>query len=656
MARKRSNKNKSKLSKILSIILLIASIILLISLMYINILPITQLGIIAAIILIIDLIIITSMHKSKRKTLSYILSLFLTIIMLVGSFYTLKTTGLINNLNLNYKTYNYSVIVLKKSKYKKIDDIKNKKLGYYNTDGDETKKSLSKLSKKISTNNTSYDDINALASSLLDSKEDAILIEDSYLKILEEDNEAENNSKKDTESFKDKTKTIYKFSIVIKTNNISKDTDVTKKPFNIYISGIDTYGQISSVSRSDVNMIVTVNPKTKQILLTSIPRDYYVQLHGKTGYKDKLTHAGLYGADMSVKTLEDLLNIEINYYIKVNFTSVINIVEALGGVEVYSDYTFTSIDGYNYTKGYNKVNGEQALSFARERKAFSEGDRQRVKDQQALLEAMFRKCTSPAIITKYNSLMNSINGSFVTNMSANRITSLIRMQLIGKYKWIITSNSLDGENSSNYTYSYSAQKLYVMEPIEDSVKYAKELIDSVIDGEKLDPTYDGNASDVHSVSRNKQSTNKNTEQKKNDTENKEGLKANLNRPSITIIEGDTYTYHGYKATYNGIDITSSSEATFSINGKTYNDYKDLVSYITNSLEKGEYNIVYKITYKESSLTLNQSLIIKEKETTYTDTSNDTDNNIDNNDTKENKDNNQTQDNSNSEQEEEKNNE
>ena len=656
MARKRSNKNKSKLSKILSIILLIASIILLISLMYINILPITQLGIIAAIILIIDLIIITSMHKSKRKTLSYILSLFLTIIMLVGSFYTLKTTGLINNLNLNYKTYNYSVIVLKKSKYKKIDDIKNKKLGYYNTDGDETKKSLSKLSKKISTNNTSYDDINALASSLLDSKEDAILIEDSYLKILEEDNETEDNSKKDTESFKDKTKTIYKFSIVIKTNNISKDTDVTKKPFNIYISGIDTYGQISSVSRSDVNMIVTVNPKTKQILLTSIPRDYYVQLHGKTGYKDKLTHAGLYGADMSVKTLEDLLNIEINYYVKVNFTSVINIVEALGGVEVYSDYTFTSIDGYNYTKGYNKVNGEQALSFARERKAFSEGDRQRVKDQQALLEAMFRKCTSPAIITKYNSLMNSINGSFVTNMSANRITSLIRMQLIGKYKWIITSNSLDGENSSNYTYSYSAQKLYVMEPIEDSVKYAKELIDSVIDGEKLDPTYDGNASDVHSVSRNKQSTNKNTEQKKNDTENKEGLKANLNRSSITITEGDTYTYHGYKATYNGIDITSSSEATFSINGKTYNDYKDLVSYITNSLEKGEYNIVYKITYKESSLTLNQSLIIKEKETTYTDTSNDTDNNIDNNDTKENKDNNQTQDNSNSEQEEEKNNE
>ena len=432
MARKRSNKNKSKLSKILSIILLIASIILLISLIYINILPITQLGIIAAITLIIDLIIITSMHKSKRKVLSYILSLFLTIIMLVGSFYTLKTTGLINNLNLNYKTYNYSVIVLKKSKYKKIDDIKNKKLGYYNTDGDETKKSLSKLSKKISTNNTSYDDVNALASSLLDSKEDAILIEDSYLKILEEDNEKENNSKKDTEGFKDKTKTIYKFSIVIKTNNISKDTDVTKKPFNIYISGIDTYGQISSVSRSDVNMIVTVNPKTKQILLTSIPRDYYVQLHGKTGYKDKLTHAGLYGADMSVKTLEDLLNIEINYYIKVNFTSVINIVEALGGVEVYSDYTFTSIDGYNYTKGYNRVNGEQALSFARERKAFSEGDRQRVKDQQALLEAMFRKCTSPAIITKYNSLMNSINGSFVTNMSANRITTGILQDKSGK--------------------------------------------------------------------------------------------------------------------------------------------------------------------------------------------------------------------------------
>ena len=215
-----------------------------------------------------------------------------------------------NTCVLYYKTYNYSVIVLKNSKYKNINDINNKKIGYYKTEGEETEKSLTKLSKKITTNNTSYDDVYTLANNLLNNKEDAMLIEDSYLKILEEDNNTEEKSNKNIEEFKDKTKTIYKFSIIIKTNNISKDTDVTKKPFSIYVSGIDTYGKISSVSRSDVNMIVTVNPKTKQILLTSIPRDYYVKLHNTTGYKDKLTHAGLYGADMSVNTLEDLLNIE----------------------------------------------------------------------------------------------------------------------------------------------------------------------------------------------------------------------------------------------------------------------------------------------------------------------------------------------------------
>lgn len=329
---------------------------------------------------------------------------------------------------------------------------------------------------------------------------DAILVEDTYLDILNENGVTTSNdsssdthsssssdSSTDTKSFSDKTKVIYKFSIVVKTSDISKDLDVTKKPFNIYISGIDTYGSISSVSRSDVNMVVTVNPKTKQILLTSIPRDYYVPLHGKSGYNDKLTHAGLYGVDMSIKTIEDLMDIEINYYVKVNFTSVINIVDAIGGVDVYSDYDFTSLDGYKYSKGYNSVDGKEALSFARERKSFQAGDRQRVKDQQALLEAMFRKCTSTSIITKYNSLLDSVSGSFVTNMPTDRLKALIRMQVAKKYKWTITANSLDGANSSNYTYSYSSQKLYVMEPIEDSVNYAHKLIKSVEEGEKTRP-------------------------------------------------------------------------------------------------------------------------------------------------------------------------
>ena len=643
MAKK--GKKKTKLIyKILSAILLIVSIILVLSLIYINVLPLLYLGIMAGIIFIIDLIVIILMTKSKKRVTASLISLILSIIMGLISFYILRTTGLLNSLNLNYKTYNYSVVVLKDGYYDKIEDIENQKLGYYDTDGPETKKSLSKLAKKVKTDNKDYSDTYTLASDLLEGNVDAILIEDSYLTILEENNsnaeavsKTETDDKKSIDDFSDKTKVIYKFTIIVKVGNFSKDTDVTRKPFSIYLSGIDTYGSISSVSRSDVNMVITINPNTRQILLTSIPRDYYVQLHDKTGYKDKLTHAGLYGVDMSVQTIEDLLDVEINYYMKVNFTSVIDIVEAIGGVEVYSDYTFTSLDGYNYTKGYNKVNGEEALSFARERKAFREGDRQRVKDQQALFEAMFRKCTSPAILTKYNSLMNSISGSFVTNMPTDRITSLLKMQLKKKYKWTITSNSLDGADSSNYTYSYSSQKLYVMEPIEDSVNYAKKLIDSVIDGEKLDPTYDGNASDIHTVSRNKAASysNNNNTQTKETTTNKEGLKASLNKTSITMTEGDTYTYYGYRATYNGKDITSSSSATFSINGKTYNNYQDLIYYITNILTAGNYNVVYRITYNGGGVSLNQSVIIEAKEkTAYSDNTNENNNNDSTEDTTE----------------------
>lgn len=614
---KNAKKKQKKIYKFLSWGLLLVSIVLIVSLLYFNILPITYQFLVMGIIALIDLILLFLMLKSKKKWFGAILSFIVMLVMLVISFYVFKTAGLLNNLNLNYKTYNYSVVVLKDSDYDKINDIENKNLGFYETDGDECEKSLEKLAKKVDTENLGYEDINTLASDLLDKKVNAILIENTYLDILDEnDNEDMTNSEENSNiiNFSEKTKVIYTFSIIVKTSDISKDLDVTKKPFNIYISGIDTYGEISSVSRSDVNMVVTVNPQTRQILLTSIPRDYYVKLHGKSGYNDKLTHAGLYGVDMSIQTIEDLLDIEINYYVKVNFTSVIEIVDAIGGVEVYSDYDFTSIDGYHYSKGYNKVDGKEALSFARERKAFSAGDRQRVKDQQALLEAMFRKCTSTSIITKYNSLLNSIEGSFVTNMPTDRLTALIKMQIAKKYKWTITSNSLDGENSSNYTYSYSSQKLYVMEPIEESVTYATELINSVLDGEKLDPTYDGNASDVHNVtqssSKNSSSTSNSNSTSNSSTKNNEGLKANLGKTTVTFTEGETFTYYGYTATYNGSNITNSSTVTFSINGNSYTDYHKLISYVSD-LSAGEYNIVYRINYSGNNVTLNQTVIIKE---------------------------------------------
>ena len=530
---KKQKKKNKLIYKLILLLLFLVSAIFVVGIMKLNVLSLKWFMAVLGIILVIDFLFWLFIIKSKKKKTSSAFAIIFTIILSLGSFYLFKTSGLLADVVSNYKTYNYSVIVLNDRGYDKIRDLNNKIVGYLDNDTSEEKKSLEKLRSKITPDLKDYEDIDKMGSALFDGDVDSILIEDSYLKMLVEEDSRYNED----------CKVIYSFKVRVKMDNFSKDVDVTKKTFNIYVSGIDTYGSVDSVSRSDVNMVVTVNPKTKQILLTSIPRDYYVALPGKTGYRDKLTHAGLYGVDMSVKTIEKLLDIDINYYVKVNFTSVIEIVDALGGVSVYSDYDFTSIDGYHYSKGYNKVNGEQALSFARERKAFSAGDNQRVKDQQALLQAMFKKCISKEIIYKYNKLLNSLNGSFVTNMPTNKLTSLIRMQLDDMADWTITSNSLTGTDSSNYTYSYSTSKLYVMEPDEDSVTKAHDLIKSVYDGEVLENSYKDNDGNSHTVTKINPSTNntpsKNNDDKKDDIKKDDTVTSKVD--SSEVITSDTVT-------------------------------------------------------------------------------------------------------------------
>lgn len=562
--------------KLNSIILSIISILLISYIIYLNILNIPFLILVISFILSINLISIFLMFKSKLKRLGFILSIILIIIFSILSFYISKLSGLLNNLDLNYKTYNYSILVSNNSNYKKLNDLKTKDIGYYD-DGEEiNNKALNKVLKKINLDSNLYNDNYELANALLDGEVDAILIEKSYLDILDE-----------SINFKDNIKDIYDFSIISNIKDFSKDLNVTKEPFNIYVSGIDTYGEISSISRSDVNMIISINPNTRDILITSIPRDYYIKLHGKTGYRDKLTHASLYGTDTSIKTLEDLFDININYYIKVNFSSVIDIVNAIGGIKVYSDYTFTSRDNYDYKKGYNNVNGEEALSFARERKAFAAGDRQRVKNGQAVFKAILDKCMSKSIILKYNKLLDSINGSFVTNMPTSRITSLVKLQISKNYNWNIMANSLEGIDSSNYTYSTPNIKSYVMIPDEEDVDNASTLIKNVLNNDDID-------TEVVSY-----------------IDNNDKLKVKLVRSSITMDKGDEYIYHGYNATYDGEDITNDKDIKeeFIINDKKYDNYRDLVYYITYNLDSGNYIIKYNISYKDETKTLEQELTI-----------------------------------------------
>ena len=501
---KKKNKDKKKKLtgyKIVGALLIISSLMLLGVVLYINILPMKYLAIVVGILFVINLILnfflFRKKVKKKPKKISTVFALLFSIIFLVASFFIFKTFGVLDDMSEEYRTYTYHVLVKNDSSYQDIGDISGKTLGYYNNNSNATKKALEKLSEKVKTENESYGNLDSLGASILTEETESILVEDSQKTKL--DNAGSNSDSGSLSGFSGKTRILYTFKVTVKVE--SKDVDVTKDVFNIYISGMDEYGEVSEISRSDVNMIITINPKNKQILMTNIPRDYYVQLHDTSGYKDKLTHAGNYGIDTSIATIEDLLGIQINYYFKVNFSSLVNIIDALGGVEVYSEYDFQSYNGYNFSKGYNSVDGKAGLSFVRERKTFAEGDNQRGKNQQAMIEAIFRKCTSPSIITKYNSLLNSLKDSMITNMPMKSITKLAKMQLKDNASWTLTSNSLTGTGSYDYTYTYPYQELYVTVPDEESISEAKEMISKVTSGEKLESSYDGDSSDVHSVTK-----------------------------------------------------------------------------------------------------------------------------------------------------------
>lgn len=389
---------------------------------------------------------------------------------------TLDFLGDMTTETVNAKTY--SVVVLKDSKYSKLEDLQYRLLLYYDTELNQNKGAIDKLTGVMTIVTEKTDDVHELANRLIKSEVDAILIEDSYYAMIEED----------IPDFKDKTKVVYTFALEDVIQTIAKEVSVTKEPFVVFVSGIDSYGKISSVARSDVNMLVVVNPQTKQILLVNTPRDYYVKLHGTSGYRDKLTHAGIYGIDMSVKTMEDLYSVDINYYVRVNFTSLINIIDAIGGVNVYSEYDFTSrIGKYHFKKGYNQMNGKQALGFARERYSFAEGDRMRGQNQQAVINAMIEKvCSSTTILTKFDALLDSLKGSFQTNMEYTKMLDIVRMQISDGASWNISSISVDGSGSSERTYSMGKTRLSVLIPYAGSVNKAEALIDDVLEGKMLE--------------------------------------------------------------------------------------------------------------------------------------------------------------------------
>ncbi len=475
---KKVKENKSKLDivfKVIAFIYVILTIVFFISVVKMDLLPLMYIMIftIAEVVFTIAMGIgLAKKHKNyKLNIFCLIIVLLISSVYVYVATYANATTQFLGSVFTEVEeTDEYYVVVKNNSNYSKIEDLKNKEIYLFQVEDDVKEEVGSKSSATFKTT----DNLTQIAKDLTNSKIEAILVSSSQYGILSDE----------IEKFKENTKIIYTATHkIVKTAEVEKEDtkyNVENGIFNIYISGIDTSGRISNVSRSDANILVTINTKTHEVLLTSIPRDYYVTLHSKKA-KDKLTHSGIYGISETVTTVEDLLDIDINYYVRVNFTTVIKLVDTLGGIDVYSDYTFTTTEGHHFNKGKNHINGTQALAFSRERYAFTAGDNQRVKNQQHVIEAIINKVLdSNTILTKYTSILNSLEGSFQTNIDQKDISKLVKEQLQTMPSWKIKTNSLTGTGASNTTYSAGSQKLYVMIPNSESVQNAKKQIKSVM--------------------------------------------------------------------------------------------------------------------------------------------------------------------------------
>lgn len=466
-------------------------------------LPENMLMIGCVIILVIAALVMVLQLGFTRGTASKIILTTVTVMMILvygtGTYYISKASGLLGNVTDfgNETTTTVQVIALKDSGIKSEKDLEGKTVGSLKSISlASTQALIQDLSGKgVTFQDKQYDNIQGMVNGLYDKEVPAIILNDAYRGNI---NDLEDEKFK---NFGTDTQVVYTYTY--KTENKSTTNsvdDITKNPFTVLISGVDSRDGFAESSRSDVNMLATINPVTKTVLLTSIPRDYYVttvceeDAGCQNGAKDKLTHTGLHGTETTKKTIENLLGVDINYTAKVNFTSVVNLVDALGGIDVNvkpglavdhfytNDYFGTD---YGVTEGINHLNGQAALCYARERYAYQEGDRQRVKNQQEVLMAIVKKATSPSVIGNYPALMDALSGAFQTDLSQDEIQSLIQFQLKEMPDWQFITYSLDGQGSTEFC-AELGNSASVMIPDNETVVTAKKRIEAVIEGKSAE--------------------------------------------------------------------------------------------------------------------------------------------------------------------------
>lgn len=405
--------------------------------------------------------------KKCVKTGKILLCVFI-IIGLFGNIYIYKTSKLFN------------VITDSKTDASKVYVVALKDHNHFSKMGILSIGNLElqdKALKKI--NNTyelkEYSSYKEYGNALYDGKVDTLLVSDGSYSLMEES----------FPTFKKDTKIIETINVEIEKNDSKEDVDIMNKPFNIYISGKDANDLNTSLSRSDVNIIVSINPKTHQILMTGIPRDYFIPQTCQNNQRDKLTHTGLYGINCTIDSVSNYMNIPIDYYVQVNFNSLVNVVDALGGITIDCPIEFTSLHGnYHFTVGKNDMNGLQALGFVRERYSFVDGDRERSRNQMRVLTAIINKAMTPSIIIKYPQFMDALSDSFKTNLTQKQMTSFIKEQIQHASKWDIQQIQVNGTGSMVVSPALGFE-VYVMQPNEETVKNATRLINKINSGEKI---------------------------------------------------------------------------------------------------------------------------------------------------------------------------
>lgn len=476
-----------KLGIVLLSIQTLLSILFVGLLLHLNILKTSYVVMIALGLLAIGALVLLSQLPDKLHVLGKIFACMMCVVMVVGSYGVYKTRATLGKVTgPRYETDEVSLIVLKEDTAQIVNDAADYIFGYsVNHDKENTDKIIEKLNEELdkSIATLEVEDLESLVEDLYSKQVQVIILNEAFRDLLLEF----------YPDFDKDTKVLGKYEEVrvveeetpSPNENTEGTNEHTDSTFSVYLSGKDTYGDLTKTSRSDVNIILTVNTKTKQILLTNTPRDYYVAHPRSGGMLDKLTHAGIYGVKNSKGALEMLYDTKIKYYLRVNFTSFEEIVDALGGVTVYSDYDFDGTHGGSFVKGYNKVDGKSALGFVRERYAFASGDIQRGKNQQYLIEAIIKKAASPSILTGFTGIMDGIGNNIDTNMTVSEITDLVKMQLEDAPDWNIVTIGVTGTGASRTTYSNQKKAGYVMYPNEKEVAAAKKMIKYVLEGKEI---------------------------------------------------------------------------------------------------------------------------------------------------------------------------